>query len=47
MKHFFPAVLIGLDIIAAVVYAYYGDRGRGVYWICAAGITYSATFLVK
>lgn len=46
-KHFFASVLIVLDIASAVRYCIAGDRGWVVYWLCAAGITYAATFMIK
>lgn len=42
--HFFPAVLILLDVLAAVRYGVAGDWGRVGYWLCAAGITACATW---
>ena len=39
-----PILLIVIDVCAAAVYAKHGDWHRVGYWICAAGITYFATF---
>ncbi len=35
----FPAVLIVLDLAAAVVYGWYGDWRHGIYWTAAAVLT--------
>lgn len=40
----FPAVLIVLDVAAAVVYGLDADYRRGVYWLAAAILTASVTF---
>lgn len=42
----FPTMMILGDVAAAVVYGCSGDRGRVMYWLCAAGITFSATYLM-
>lgn len=44
--HAFPVFIMGMYGVAAVRYAVAGDFGRVMYWLCAAGITFSATFLV-
>jgi hypothetical protein len=43
---FFPALLIVLDVLAAVAYACHGaDEWRKVvYWAAAAALTYVVTF---
>ena len=43
-EKFFPAILIILDICAAIVYATRGDWRKIVYWIAAAALTYVVTF---
>lgn len=40
----FPALLIALDVGAAVVYAFDGDVRRVVYWLAAAILTATVTF---
>jgi hypothetical protein len=40
----FPAILIALNICAAVVYFSNGDIKRGVYWVAAATLTYCVSF---
>lgn len=40
----FPSILIVLDLCAAMTYAVGGDYYRVGYWVCAAGITFCATF---
>jgi len=40
----FPAVLIALDIGAAVVYGVEGDWRRTIYWTAAAVLTVVVTF---
>lgn len=41
----FPTLLIALDILAAVVYVYGGDTKHFVYWMSAAVLTLSVTWL--
>lgn len=40
----FPALLIVLDVGAAVVYALDGDIRRAIYWLAAAVLTVVVTF---
>ena len=40
----FPALMIALDVFAAVVYAAEGDVRRTVYWMAAAILTVTVTF---
>lgn len=40
----FPAILIFMDVAAAVVYALNHDTRRAIYWISAAVLTASVTF---
>jgi len=42
-----PVILIILDLLGALVYAFYKDWGRVTYWACAGILTYSVTFLIK
>ena len=44
MEKVFPIILIVLDILAAVVYAFGGDVRMAVYWIAAAVLTVCVTF---
>jgi hypothetical protein len=44
MEKIFPAVLIVLDICAAVVYGWQGDVRHAVYWFSAAVLTITVTF---
>ena len=39
-----PTVLITIDLFATIVYLYYGDWKRSLYWIFAAGLTWTVTF---
>lgn len=43
----FPKIIIVLYVCASGRYFYVRDYGRGVYWIAAALITVSVTFLIK
>lgn len=40
----FPAVMIVLDVAAALVYAVEPDVRRAVYWLAAAVLTFVVTF---
>jgi hypothetical protein len=40
----FPALLIVLDLAAAVVYAVEPDWRRATYWTAAAVLTFAVTF---
>jgi hypothetical protein len=40
----FPSLLIVLDVAAAVVYFYYGDYRRTIYWLAAATLTACVTY---
>jgi len=42
--HVFPALLIALDVGAAVVYGLEGDWRRTIYWTAAAVLTVVVTF---
>ena len=42
--HPFPALLIALDVAAAVVYGVEGDWRRCTYWLAAAWLTAMVTF---
>lgn len=44
--HLMTGVIIILYAINSVWYLYHGDFGRMSYWVCAAGITISTTFLI-
>lgn len=43
MAKMFPALLVALDVLAAVVYFCFGDVRRGLYWLFAAGLTITVT----
>lgn len=43
-KYIFPALLIALDIGAAVVCFFTGDIKKAVYWIAAAVLNICVTF---
>lgn len=40
----FPTALIVLDCLASLVYLYYGDWRRAIYWLAAAVLTATVTF---
>lgn len=40
----FPITLIVLDVLASLVYLYFSDYRRAVYWLAAAVLTASVTF---
>ncbi|HEG44651.1 MAG TPA: hypothetical protein ENH94_11455 [Phycisphaerales bacterium] len=42
-----PTAITLISIGAAVGYAIKGDFGRAMYWVCAAGLTGTVTFLVR
>lgn len=44
--HLFPVLIMAMCAVASLRYACARDWGRVMYWVCAAGITFSATFLV-
>lgn len=44
--HAFPVAIICMYAATCVRYAFARDWGRCLYWVCAAGITVSATFLM-
>lgn len=39
-----PAVLMAIDIGAALVYAFHSDWRHAVYWLAAATLTATVTF---
>lgn len=45
MEKFFPTILMALDFIAAVPYAFKGDLKMFVYWIAAGVLTLAVTWL--
>lgn len=45
MEKFFPTVLIVLDLLASIPYAVKGDVRMFVYWVAAALLTFSLTWL--
>lgn len=40
----FPTVLIVIDVLSGVVYAFNGDLKRCVYWLAAAVLTATVTY---
>ena len=46
MDKIFPSVLIALQAAAAVPCFIKGDAGHGVYWIAAAILNFSVTFIM-
>lgn len=42
--HIFPSILIGLDILAGIVYLRQGDVKKFIYWIAAAVLNITVTF---
>ena len=45
--HLFPKVILVLYACASARYCFSHDFGRSLYWIAAALITFSVTFLIK
>lgn len=45
MEKVFPTVLMVLDFLAAVPYAFKGDAKMVVYWIAAGVLTLAVTWL--
>ena len=45
MEKVFPTVLIVLDLLASIPYAAKGDVRMFVYWVAAALLTFSLTWL--
>ena len=43
----FPKIIIVLYACASIRYFFGRDYGRGLYWVAAALITISVTFLIK
>ena len=43
-QYIFPALLIALDVGAAIMYATAGDVRKTVYWIAAAVLNVAVTF---
>ena len=41
----FPAILMVLDLGAAAVYFYNGDKAKALYWVAASVITLSTLFM--
>ncbi len=44
--HIMPAVIVGLYALTAARYAVARDWPRVAYWVCAAGITVTATWFL-
>lgn len=42
--YIFPTILIGLDILAGIVYLCQGDKKKFIYWIAAAVLNITVTF---
>ncbi len=45
MTNLFPIILAIIDLIASMVYLYYKDYARFVYWLSACSITISTIFI--
>ena len=43
--YLFPVILIVIDVGAAVIYLFNGDKARALYWVSAASITLSTLFI--
>lgn len=43
-EYIFPTVLIALDLLTAVVYAFSKDYKKAVYWLAAAVLNITVTF---
>lgn len=43
MLKLFPIILMILDVCASIVYFCNGDIKRGIYWLCAFGLTLTIT----
>lgn len=41
---FFPTVMIVLQLGAAIVWFYAGDRRKCLYWLAAAVLTFAVTY---
>ena len=39
-----PAILIVIDVLAAIVYFTNGDVKKCIYWLAAATLTYTVTY---
>lgn len=40
----FPALLIVIDVLSAIVYSFDGDWRKVVYWLAAAALNAAVTF---
>lgn len=40
----FPALLIFIDVLSAIVYSFDGDWRKVVYWLAAAALNAAVTF---
>jgi hypothetical protein len=45
MEKIFPTLLIIIDVLAAIVYIIKGDFKHFVYWMAAAILTFSVTWM--
>jgi hypothetical protein len=43
-EYYLPLFLVFVDILCSIPYFMQKNYARGFYWICAAGITFCATF---
>lgn len=39
-----PTILIVIDILSSIPYWHQGNWRMGVYWLCAAGLTFVVTY---
>lgn len=44
VTNIFPALIIVIDVLAALVYLYHGDYRRAIYWTAAAVLTAAVTY---
>jgi len=44
MEKVFPTILIVLQVLAGITYAYNGDWRKTVYWISASVLTFVVTY---
>ena len=44
---FFPSLVIALNMASAAQYALAGQWGKVIYWLSAAFLTFSVTYMMK
>jgi len=45
IEKIFPTILIIIDILAGLIYLYQSDKKHFIYWLSAACLTFSVTWL--